>query len=274
MSCKSPDNSKGLYLIKEYYSMIRFIKVVIIIMILTVEIFPKSVKPQSKQNGVYISYQIGHLSLIDELISNQQYCGSLSGWEIKWIAGDSSQITQLGFNYILGKRIKNFSVEAEVQNFTLYYDWLLKSDIFRIFSKECTFYSGPSVLIFLHTRRQDIGNTPLEKSNLGSISINIYNRIAFRITPAFCLMSDFRLSLFSFTGKTVDTVPGEQEPSNLKVLSGFSAVDLYSIVSFRWFLQKYFSLTFEYFFNLKQVSVWDYYRSLTDNISLKLGIWF
>ena len=252
----------------------RFLPIIIICMFFSVDIFPQQVQLPVTQNNVAFSYRVGHLSLIDELISGWQYSGRISGGEILWCTGNSSHITQLGFIYERGNQIKNFNVTARVQNFTLYYNYLLLSARFPLFAKQFTVYLGPSTQIFQHTRKQDIGNTPLETSSLGLVSINLYNHIVIKLSSTLHLAGDFRLALLSFTGKTTDSLPGEEEPSSPQLLTAFSATDFYSLFSFQWMVHKHVALHLEYSFNLKRITPWDYFRLLTDNLSIKLGVRF
>ncbi|NOX89810.1 MAG: hypothetical protein GXO77_12365 [Calditrichaeota bacterium] len=252
----------------------RLLQIIIISIIFSVKIFPQNVQSQVKQNGVDIAYRFSHLSLIDELISRRQYSGSVSGWEIKWITGNTSPITHVGFIYEQGDQIKNFSVTARVRNFTLYYNCLFLSARFRLFSKQCAVYFGPSMLIFYHQRKQDIGKTLPESSSLGLASINLYNRMALKLSSVLYLKGDFRLAILSFTGKTTDPLQGEEEPPNPRLLTALSVTDFYSIFSLQWMVYKNFALHLEYSFNMKRVTSWDYFRSLTDILSIKIGVRF
>ncbi len=238
------------------------------------EVFPQPVETQAGQKSLDISFLFGHYALIDEIISGRQYSGNLSGWAINWTTGSESRQFRLGFSYARGNRIRNYNVVAEVQNFTLSTDWLFRTAPIRLLSRKGAIYLGPSLLLFYHNREQMIAQTPLESSALGMASLNLSGRAAFRIISSLNFSSDFRVAVLSFTGKTTESIPGEEKASNLRLLSGFSAADVFLRLSMEWTATRSLALGFSYSFDWKRTTAWDYYRSLADIFTVKAGIRF
>jgi len=237
-------------------------------------IFSQSVFSLNPQTELTIAYRISHLSLIDELISPQQYSGGLTGGEFNWITTDKSRITQLGLIYAKGSRIKNFNVVAEVQQILFYYHWLYKVTDFQLLAKAGSVFSGPSMQVFFHNRQQDIGNTPLESSHVGLASLNFYSRIHLRVTAAVFLITDLQVAVLSIAGKTERSLPGEERSRDVKLLTGFTAAHIESKLGVRWRVHHHLALQLAYTFNWRRITPWDYFRSLSDNLSVQLGINF
>lgn len=250
--------------------MVKCFRILISCVVIAVVIFPGDLTARGRHNRVKFAYTTGHLSLIDEFISQHQYSGDLAGWDLRWVTDDSSRITHRGLTYLRGNRIRNYTIAAHIQDFSLYSDWLFQSAQFRFFSRECTVYLGPALLMYLHSREQEIGDTPMQSSVLGMVSVNLYNRFAFRLMPALHFNTDFRLSVFSFTGKSSE----DQETSNPAVLSGLAATDFSAVFNIQWMINQSLVANVAYAFRWTRVPRWNYFRALTDGLSINLGIRF
>jgi len=237
-------------------------------------IFSQSAFSLNPQTELAIAYRISHLSLIDELISEQQYSGELTGGEFNWITTNESRITQLGLVYAKGSQIKNFNIAAEVQQISFYYHKLYKVTDFQLFAKSGSVFIGPSLQVFFHNRQQDIGNTPLESSHVGLASLNFYSRIHIRVTAAVFLITDLQVTVLSIAGKTERSLPGEERSGNVKFLTGLAATHIESKLGVRWMMQRHLAFQLAYTFNWRRIIPWDYFRSLSDNLSIQLGINF
>ncbi len=226
------------------------------------------------QTELAIAYRMSHLSLIDELISQQQYSGRLMGGEVNWIMTNERRISQLGIGYVKGSRIKNFTVPAEVQQILFYFHWLNKITDLRLFAKTGNIFIGPSLQAFFHHRQQDIGNTPLESSDLGVASLNFYSCIHLGLTNTILFIGDLQVAVLAIAGKTDRSLPGEKRSRRVKLLTGFSATHIGSKVAVHWKVHSNLAFQLAYLFNLRRITPWDYFRSLSDHLSVQVGINF
>jgi len=251
-----------------------------IILLLCLSLFGTHVFAQDSTNsqfafgdGIALHGGLGYFAVRDEFISNEKYSGSLPLFAASWSRLHDTYGYRLTCVYQFTQSLKNNNVSAEINQFSLGFDFLYPVGETSLFTKKVFILLGPSSELFIHFRRQNIAGSIESTLNAYSFALMISGGLR---SEAYCLInsdlqlqSSASLSILSFGGRMVN--PTKSDESFIKLLSVWNGLRASAELGVRYRITSSMTGTLGYRLEITRLSAWDNFLTGADFFTIAIS---
>jgi hypothetical protein len=224
-------------------------------------------------DGLTLHGGLGYFAVRDEFISNEKYSGSLPLFAASWSRLHDTYGYRLTCAYQFTQSLKNNNVSAEINQFSLGFDFLYPVGKTSLFTKRVFILLGPSSELFVHFRRQNIAGSNESILNAYSFALLISGGIR---SEAYCpinsdlqLQSSVGLSILSFGGRIVN--PTKSDESFFKLLSVWNGLRASAELGVRYRITSSMTGTLGYRLEITRLSAWDNFLAGADFLTITIS---
>lgn len=221
-----------------------------------------------------IGFGIGNTHLIDEYISKNEYTGISNKYNLYWSVHDSSRSMGVDFSFGKINNLQNINNSATTYDFRLGYRYLYNIYSGTVFSNPLFLYIGPEFNIYMHYRDQKVAESSKALSIASAISSDAALNAVYYLLDNLSLSYSFTLSVLSFTAQTPSLKDANNLPSPIDLLTILSIQNINSSIFVVYKITDPINIKIGYNFRFVQISKWDRFRLINDNIILQLGLDF
>lgn len=216
-------------------------------------------------DGLSINGGVSFLAVKDEYISLEKYSATVPYFAISWSRLHETYGYRLQLEYESTSSLKNYNVSARVVQFSLNLDFLYPLGTARIFSKNVSFFLGPSSELFGYVRSQNISPYSISNANsfLELVSGGIRAEAYYPLLSGVQITTFLQTSILSVGVKQISAPDGGNETAT-NILTPFSGLHSDLSINIAYNLTNSFSATSGYRFDVVNVNAWDLFTSAED----------
>ena len=224
-------------------------------------------------DGLSVQGGISYLSTRDEYFSAERYSGTAPYFAMGWSRLHETYGYRLLVQYAHTSDLKNFDVSAEVTQFLLGLDFLYPIGKAEVFSREISFFLGPTSELFMATRHQVYSPYSEVNTYASLVSGGMRSEAFYPISPRLQLRAALQTTILSLGMKTTRD-PNGQKTTSLKLLTPFGGFNASGELEVVHKLSDSFSVAVGYRFELACISQWDFFISAQDELIASISFNF
>lgn len=224
-------------------------------------------------DGISVQGGLGYFAVRDEFISMERYAATLPLFAVNWSRLHETYGYRLACLYQFTSNLKNNNVSAEINQFSLSFDFLYPVSEATLFTKKVFILLGPTSEFFIHFRRQNIAGSIESILNAYSFALLISGGLK---SEAYCpinsdvqLQSSASLSLLSFGGRIVN--PTKTNESFFKLLTGLSGLRAGAELGVRYRITSSVTGYIGYRLEITRLRAWDYFLASADFFTMTIS---
>lgn len=249
-------------------------RILFYILLLTsyIQVYPQTLDRSTNNIGISVSYT--HANLLDNVISANEYTGSMLSYGLEYKDIDKSKLTSLEFFYNKANELKFLNTSASSVIFSTIYKHLILISNTEIIKNPTIFYIGPAVEMFYHNRRQKVASRSAVNSNAHFLSCNLVAFGTSDLNKNLNISAEISASLFSYNIRPVSTILNDNKMSPSALLPFYESTNIKTLFTAEYDITSLISLEIGYRFSYSNILNWDHFRLSQDNLFISTGVSF